>query len=287
MGWQFNYGGSMIEPRKQVNNIYGYIRVSSEQQVKDGSSLEEQKKSIEEFVANKYGGRKVDKFFTDAGISGMKPLLERPGSRELTDTMDTNDVIVATKLDRLARSFNEMLNVIPTLEETGITLYFHEMYGDTPVVLPKEKEKTGLEVKMDWARQAQKILVINLAQYAEFERTMIMERLNGGKLAYAEKGYSIGGQVPFGYKKEYDDSGSRRRTKLVPVPEEQEVLKHIYALRKKGLGARKIATQIQNSHPGYEDFPYHKVQRIINRKFQGLLDMEDEKYDVGYGAYVN
>ena len=56
----------MIEPRKQVNNIYGYIRVSSEQQVKDGSSLDEQKKSIEEFVANKYGGRKVDQFFTYA-----------------------------------------------------------------------------------------------------------------------------------------------------------------------------------------------------------------------------
>ena len=38
----------------------------------------------------------------------------------------------------------------------------------------------------------------------------------------------------------------------MPVPEEQEVLKHIYALRSKGLGARKIAKQIQNSHPGYE-----------------------------------
>ena len=258
----------MIQPKKQVNNIYGYIRVSSEQQVKDGSSLEEQKKSIEEFVANKYG-REVDKFFTDAGISGMKPLLERPASRELTDTMDVNDVIVATKLDRLARSFNEMLNMIPTLEETGITLYFHEMYGDTPVVLPKQKEKTGLEVKFDWARQAQKILVINLAQYAEFERTMIMERLNGGKLVYAEKGYSIGGHTPFGYRKEYDESGSRRRTKLIPIPEEQEVLKHIYALRAKGLGARKIARQIQSSHPGFEDFPFHKVHRILKRKFQG------------------
>ena len=109
----------------------------------------------------------------------------------------------------------------------------------------------------------------------------------GGKLVYAEKGYSIGGKTPFGYRKEYDGSGSRRRTKLVPVPEEQEVLKHIYALRSKGLGARKIAKQIQNSHPGYEDFPYHKVQRIINRKFQGLLDMEDEKYDIGYGKYMN
>ena len=66
----------MIQPRKQINNIYGYVRVSSEQQVKDGSSLDEQKRSIEEFVANKYGGRKVDQFFTDAGISGMK--LGRP-----------------------------------------------------------------------------------------------------------------------------------------------------------------------------------------------------------------
>ena len=60
----------MIQPKKQINNIYGYIRVSSEQQVKDGSSLDEQRKSIEEFVANKYG-REVDQFFTDAGVSGM------------------------------------------------------------------------------------------------------------------------------------------------------------------------------------------------------------------------
>ena len=277
----------MIEPRKQVNNIYGYIRVSSEQQVKDGSSLEEQKKSIEEFVANKYGGRKVDKFFTDAGISGMKPLLDRPGSRELTDTMDANDVIVATKLDRLARSFLEMVNMVPTLEESGITLFFCDMFADIPVVLPKEKAKTGLEAKMDMTRLANQNLLTNMAQFAEIEREMIMSRLNGGKLVYAEKGYSIGGHVPFGYEKQYDDTGSRRRTKLIPIPEEQEVLKHIYALRSKGLGARKIAKQIQNSHPGYEDFPYHKVQRIINRKFQGLLDMEDEKYDIGYGKYMN
>ena len=273
----------VIEPRKQVNNIYGYIRVSSEQQVKDGSSLDEQKKSIEEFVANKYGGRKVDQFFTDAGISGMKPLLERPGSRELTDTMDANDVIVATKLDRIARSPLEMINMIPTLEDTGITLYFCDMFGDIPLVLPKEKEKTGLEAKMDLTRMANNQLVTMLAWFAGMEKEMIMSRLNGGKLVYAERGYSIGGKTPFGYKKEYDQSGSRRRTKLVPIPEEQEVLKHIYALRAKGLGARKIAKQIQSSHPGYEDFTFHKVQRILKRKFQGLLDEEDRKYDIGYG----
>ena len=259
----------MIQPKKQINNIYGYIRVSSEQQAKDGSSLEEQKKSIEEFVANKYG-REVDQFFTDAGISGMKPLLERPGSRELTDVMDKHDVIVVTKLDRLARSFLEMVNMIPTLEETGITLYFCDMFADIPVVLPREKAKTGLEAKMDMTRMANQQLITNMAQFAEIEREMIMSRLNGGKIVWAEKGYGIGGQTPFGYIKEYDDSGSRRRTKLVPVPEEQEVLKFIKAAREEGLGARRIARQIQNRFPGFEEFPYHKVHRIIKRKFQGL-----------------
>ena len=112
----------MIQPRKQINNIYGYVRVSSDQQVKDGSSLDEQKRTIEEFVQAKFN-RPVDKFFIDAGVSGMKDLVDRPGSRDLTDIMDRHDVIVTTKLDRLARSFVEMVNMIPMLEETGITLY--------------------------------------------------------------------------------------------------------------------------------------------------------------------
>ena len=220
-------------------------------------------------MAKKYGGRSVDQFFTDAGVSGMKPLLERPGSRELTDVMDRHDVIVATKLDRLARSFLEMVNMIPTLEESGITLYFCDMFADIPVVLPKEKEKTGLEAKLDMTRIANQQLVTCMAQFAEIERQMITSRLNGGKIAWAEKGYSIGGKTPFGYKKEYEHNGSRGHTKLVPIPEEQAVLEHIYALREKGLGARKIARQIQSSHAGYEDFPYHKVHRILKRKFQG------------------
>ena len=105
---------------------------------------------------------------------------------------------------------------------------------------------------------------------AEFERIMLMQRFASGKIAWAGKGYGIGGHVPFGYTKEYDNSGSRRRTKLVPVPAEQEVLKFIKAAREQGLGARRIATQIQNRFPGFEDFPYHKVHRIIKRKFQGL-----------------
>ena len=59
----------MIKPRKQVNHIYGYIRVSSEQQVKDGSSLDEQKRSIEEFVANTSIGEELIDFAATVFVS--------------------------------------------------------------------------------------------------------------------------------------------------------------------------------------------------------------------------
>ena len=259
----------MKEPKKQINNIYGYVRVSTVQQAKDGSSLEDQQKKIEAFVEAKYN-RSVDKFFIDAGVSGAKPLTERPASRELTDVMDRHDVIVATKLDRFARSVKEMLNIIPILEETGITLYFCELFGDMPVVMPKDPDEVGLKKKFNMARQMSEMVISMMASFAEMEKEMILERTSNGKMAWAEKGYSIGGEAPFGFSKEYEEIGSRRHTKLIPLPEEQEVLKTIFALKKRGLGWRRIAKQVQSLHPDYSHFTPHKVGKILNRKFQGL-----------------
>ena len=65
-----------INPIKQVNSIYGYVRVSTKEQVKSGISLETQKKNIEEFVRSKYN-RGVDEWFIDDGVSGLSPILER------------------------------------------------------------------------------------------------------------------------------------------------------------------------------------------------------------------
>ena len=259
----------MIQPIKQINNIYGYVRVSTAMQAKSGSSLEEQKKLISAFVRAKFN-KEVDRFFVDAGVSGAKPLTKREGSREMTDIMDEHDVIVATKLDRLARSTSEMLNIIPILEDTGVTLYFCELFGDMPVVMPKDPEETGLKSKFNMVRRMNEMIISMMANFAEMEKEMIMERTALGKMAFAEKGYSIGGHSPFGYTKEYDESGPRRHTKLVPIPEEQAVLKTIYKCRERGLGARRIAKQVGSLHPGYENFPVHKVTKILNRKFQGL-----------------
>lgn len=87
----------MIKPLKQINNIYGYVRVSTKEQVRSGVSIDVQQQQISEFVKEKYN-REVTDFFVDDGVSGTMPILERGGSRGLTDVIDQNDIVICTRL---------------------------------------------------------------------------------------------------------------------------------------------------------------------------------------------
>ena len=100
-----------IRPVKQIRNIYGYVRVSTQEQVRSGVSLRQQQDAISSFVQEKCN-REVDKFFIDGGVSGTRPILERTGSKELTDAIDEYDVVICTRLDRLSRTANDLLNTI-------------------------------------------------------------------------------------------------------------------------------------------------------------------------------
>ena len=263
----------MNGPIKQINNVYGYCRVSTVEQAQNGISLETQKQLITTFIKDKYN-REVDEWFIDDGVSGTVPILERNRCRDMTDVIDRYDVIVATRIDRLSRSAADMLKTIPFLEETGITLYLCEQFGDVPVVYPKTKDNGGLRSKFDMNEMVNKIMLMVLSAVAEIEHGSTVDKFKEGKIAWAERGYAIGGSVPFGYEgvEEKVKTGNRlkRRMKLVEVPEEQAVLKTIRACRKRGLGIKRIAKQVSSTHAGFEGFHYAKVRKILERKFQGL-----------------
>ena len=258
----------MITPIKQVNNIYGYVRVSTREQVRSGVSVEVQQRQISAFVQQKYN-RPVDQFFIDDGVSGTRPILERPASKDLTDVIDRFDVVVATKLDRLSRSSADLLSMIPTLQDIGISLYFSEQFGEMPIVYPDAAKTKGLDAKFDMNSMANQIMLMVLSAVAEIEHATIKDRFAAGKLDWASRGYAIGGSAPYGFRHVEVKTGSKTRQYLEEVPEEQEVLKTIYRLNKRGLGPRKIAKQVNSLH----DIPpltHSKVQRILKRKFQGL-----------------
>ena len=108
---------------------------------------------------------------------------------------------------------------------------------------------------------------------AEIEHSTIKDRFGDGKVDWASRGYFIGGSAPFGYRKEKEKHGNKTRTRLVEIPEEQEVLSTIYSLRDRGLGAKRIAREVSSLHECAKDISYSKVRRILDRKFQGLQEV--------------
>ena len=130
----------------------GYGRVSTLGQQRDGNSLADQKKKLQEagcteIVLEAYTGTTMD----------------RPELTKLLNGLEPGDTLVITKLDRFARTASDGVKVIKDLLSQGISVHVLNMglVEDTP---------TG-----------RLILNIMLA-FAEFEKDNIVERLADGKV---------------------------------------------------------------------------------------------------------
>ena len=116
----------MKKSRKQVRErrVVGYCRVSSEQQVERGMSLETQQARIGAFAVGE-GLGEIDEFFQDRGVSAFKSRTSRRlGWVRMLDGLEAGDVIVAATLDRVFRSTSDFCSTVELLEKLGIDLYF-------------------------------------------------------------------------------------------------------------------------------------------------------------------
>ena len=138
--------------------IYGYARVSTKGQAKDGNSMDGQIKALKEAGAQK--------IFCDS-FTGTK--MERPEFDELKAVLKSGDKLIVTKLDRFARSAAQGSCLIETLIQTGVTVHILNMgvMDDTP---------TG------------KLIRTIMLGFAEFERDMIVQRTQEGKEIARSKG---------------------------------------------------------------------------------------------------
>jgi DNA invertase Pin-like site-specific DNA recombinase len=131
--------------------IYGYCRVSTKGQAKDGNSLEAQEKTLRD------NGAVV--IYSDS-FTGTK--INRPQLSELLDKLQENDTVIVTKLDRIARSLSQGSDLINELISRGIRVNILNI---------------GV---MDNSPSSKLIRNIFFA-FAEFERDMIIERTQEGK----------------------------------------------------------------------------------------------------------
>lgn len=205
---------------------YGYLRVSTAEQASDDrSSLEAQRRKIEAIA--QLADKTLDRIFEEPGVSGGKPLADRPAGGELTRMLRSGDTLIVAKLDRAFRNAADALHMAEHWKHQGVDLILADM-GSEPVT------QNGVS----------KMFFGMLALVAEFEREQIKERLAEGRTGKKTKGGHVGGTAPFGYRVE----GKGRDAKLIPVPEQQVALATIRELGAQGRSLRAIAAEVQQRH---------------------------------------
>jgi DNA invertase Pin-like site-specific DNA recombinase len=138
--------------------IYGYARVST-----DGQSAAAQVKELRDAGA--------EKVFRETARGGQT---DRAQLRRALDKLDTDDVLIVTRLDRLARSTRDLLNTLATIADKGARF---RSLGDT------------------WADTTTahgRLMLTVLGGLAEFERELIRVRTGEGRPRAVARGVKMG-----------------------------------------------------------------------------------------------
>jgi len=152
-----------------------YARVST-----DIQSLEYQLFDLRQISKNL--GYKIVDEITDFAISGAKGRDERPGFDRLFNLVETKsvDIILAWSVDRIGRSMIELSQFVQHLHKNNVELYCHKQQVNT-------------------STPAGRMIFNMLSATAEYEREMIIERINSGIARAKHEG------VKFGRPRTHDD----------------------------------------------------------------------------------
>jgi DNA invertase Pin-like site-specific DNA recombinase len=174
-----------------------YIRVST-----DGQTVDNQRLELEQ--AAERAGWDIVGIYDDNGISGAKSREHREAFDRLCKdaTRRKFDVVMSWSVDRLGRSLQDLIGFLGELHAVGVDLYLHQQGLDTTT-------------------PAGKAMFQMMGVFAEFERSMIQERVKAGLRRAKAQGKTLGRPKVSG-----------------------KVESTVLAARADGTGKRKIAKQL-------------------------------------------
>lgn len=226
---------------------YGYIRVSTETQAEKGGGLDVQEKAIKTYAADK--GIAIDRFFSDAGISGTKE--SRPALDELLlETIQEGDTIIVHNTSRLWRDIFAQATIMKSVMNSKA----HIISIDDPefdvykyMTDPSNFMITGMMGMLD-----------------QWERMTISRKLARGRTVKAESGAKPAGVCPYGYEYAPDK-------KSVIVNEEQAiVVRLMFTEGQKGRSLGQIADTLTEKGiltKRGKPFSRGSIQAILHNRF--------------------
>jgi site-specific DNA recombinase len=215
----------------------GYIRVSTDEQAREGVSLENQREKIAAYCS--LNDMALVDTITDEGISAKN--LNREGMQTLITLVKQSkvDAVIVYKLDRLSRSVKDTIGLIELFEKHKVAFHSIVDHIDT-------KTATG------------RFFLHIMSSLAQMERELIGERTRDALSHKIVKGERVG-HVPYGYILDQDGKT------LIDNPRQQEAISLIRELHSKGHSYRVICWKLEVK--GYEakEGPWHpqKIKNIL------------------------
>ena len=147
-----------------MSRTFAYCRVSTNDQTTDNQ--------IQEIAS---AGFTVDpKRVVTETVSGSVAAMERKGFAKLVDRLETGDILIVTKLDRLGRNAMDLRATVERLAVEGVKVHCLALGG------------------VDLTSAAGKMTMAVIAAVAEFERDLLIERTQAGLARAKASGKSLG-----------------------------------------------------------------------------------------------
>ncbi|MCR6112743.1 recombinase family protein [Bacillus sp. A301a_S52] len=238
-----------------------YVRVSTDEQVKSGHSIDNQKERLIAFCTSQ--GWDDYSLYIDDGYTGTN--LNRPALKRMVSHVEEKrvDAVIVYKLDRLSRRQQDVLYLLEDVFEKNECVF-----------------KSATE-PFDTSTPLGKAMIGILAVFAQLERDMIIERMTAGRRARTSKGMWYGGRIPYGY------NWDKEKQELTVNHEQARIVKHMYAMYLKGASRLEIAEWAE-SRTNERVLNHSTVRDILTRVlYTGKLQNKEQLVDGNHEAIID
>ena len=216
--------------------VYFYGRCSADENFDKGSSIKTQIEKSKAYAV--IHNLTIDKEITES-ISGTIKFYNRPIGLELMSDLKRGDHIICSALDRFSRNTLDLLQTIAKFKRMKVSLHFTE-FG----------EVTGSDAMGS-------VFLKLLSVFAEFYSKQCSEKQIATKQRLIKENRFTGGKKKFGYDVDQNNY-------YVPCEKEQQIIREMQLMRKRGKSYQKVADEITVSTR--KKFPVSWVHKILMRE---------------------
>ncbi|HPF49854.1 MAG TPA: recombinase family protein [Caldisericia bacterium] len=205
-----------MKQQETKQKAIGYIRVSSDEQAREGLSLESQRQRIESYC--QFKGFDLIAVYSDDGVSGYKPIDKRPQGKQAVQALREGQAqhFIAIRLDRCFRNTKDAINRAAEFQAFDIDLHLFDIGVDTSTANGK-------------------LFFTIMAGLAQFERDVAGERTKNSLDRLRETG-RVYNHTPYGY-----DANDGL---LIENKQEQKAIKLMIMFRQSGSSYQEIADEL-------------------------------------------